>query len=153
MAIEVLQQLGETIPTAVGSESFLETINKTKAKLSGTLLNNLMDMKKIESRSRSHYSLMKFYSQVCFISFFANPPMLKWYASRLVELTLAHGICKYSALGLMQFAIIIDVDRGYMLGKIALKLLERFDSTQDLLPSMYLPFYGHIAVYHEPLQS
>ncbi|KAL7543377.1 hypothetical protein ACHAXR_013104 [Thalassiosira sp. AJA248-18] len=48
--------------------------------------------------------------------------------------------------------LIQDVQESYRVGKLALKLLERFDS-QDLLSSMYLVYYGYIAVHIEPFQS
>lgn len=49
--------------------------------------------------------------------------------------------------------LVHDVEGAYRVGKMALKLLERFDDSTDLLPSVYLVYYGYIAVHIEPFQS
>ena len=157
MGLEVLKQLGEKIPKSVDPESFKTTVANIQSKLGKMDGSNLMNMKLMKDPIL--YSLMQFYNQVCHISYFVNPPMLKWYAAKLLELTLEHGVCKYSALGIMRYSMILggkliqDVEGGYRLGKVSLKLLERFDRAQDLIPGMYLCYYGFIAVHIEPFQS
>ena len=118
---------------------------------------DLTAMKPMESQF--HNSLMQFYNQACFLSYFVNPPMLKWFACKLVDLTFEHGVCKYSALGIMRFSMVLsgklihDVDGAYRVGKMAMKLLEQFDDSTELLPMIYLCYYGYIAVHIEPFQS
>ena len=120
--LEVLEQLGERIPKSVDPESFKTTVGKIQSKLGSLMENDLLNMKLM--KDPFNYSLMQFYNQVCFISYFVDPPMLKWYAAKLVELTLKHGVCKYSALGIMRYSMILggkliqDVEGGYRLGKI-----------------------------------
>ena len=153
LVIEVLQQLGEEIPTSFDPKSFVDKVDEIQSKLSSMTEDDIMSMKRIESPS--HYSLMKFHNQASFIAVFANPPMLTWFITRLVELALEHGLCKYSALGIVSYSVVLggklikDLEGGYRLGKIALKLLERFEA-QDLLSNAYLTYYGYIAVHKEP---
>ncbi|KAL7537493.1 hypothetical protein ACHAXR_007855 [Thalassiosira sp. AJA248-18] len=142
LVLEVLEQLGEVIPTTVDPAKSVKKVEKTQEKLRDLTENDLMSMKVMDSPC--HLSLMKFYNQV--------------YACRLVELSLEHGVCKYSAIGIMRYAMVLgkviqDLQEGYRVGKLALKLLERFDSAQDLLPDVYLVYYGYIAVHIEPFQS
>ena len=157
LGLEVLEQLGEKIPKSVDPDSFKTTVAKIQSKLGKIDESDLINMKLMEDPIIS--SLMQFYNHVCHMSFFLNPPMMKWYAAKQMELTLEHGVCKYSALGIMMYSMILggkliqDVEGGYRLGKISLKLLERFDQAQDLIPNMYLCYYGFIAVHIEPFQS
>ena len=153
----VLKQLGEKIPKSVDPESFKTTLAKIQSKLGKMDESDWVNMKPMVDPYI--YSLMQFYNQVCLISYFVNPPMLHWYTAKQVELTLEHGVCKYSVLGIMNYSLILggkliqDVQGGYRLGKVSLKLLERFDRAQDLIPGMYLCYYGFIALHIEPFQS
>ena len=137
--LEVLQQLGEVVPASVERKQFIESVEKIQAQFDGMTDTELLNMKKMNSPF--HNSLMQFYNQVCFISYFVNPQMLKWFACRIVELSLQHGVSKYSALGMMRYSMVLggkllnNVAGAHRLGKMSLKLLERFDGT-DLLPSM-----------------
>jgi len=155
--IEVLRKLGETIPASVKPEIVVQMVENIQPKLNEMTDSDFMAMKTMDSPF--HNSLMHFYSQVCFISYFINTPMMKFFACRLVEISLEHGFCKYSALGIMQYSMVLvgklihDVQGGYRVGKMALKLLDRFDDATDILPPTYLVYYGFIAVHIEPLQS
>ncbi|KAL7543378.1 hypothetical protein ACHAXR_013105 [Thalassiosira sp. AJA248-18] len=81
LIVEVLEQLGEVIPAAVDPASFMNTVEKIQEQLSRIKESDLISMKAMESPF--HYSLMQFYNQVCFISYFVNPPMLKWYVDEV----------------------------------------------------------------------
>jgi len=151
--VEVLIQLGETIPATVDREVFVKRAENVLAKLNVMTENDMKTMK-----SPFHVSLLRFYDRACFTSYFVQLPMMKWLACRMVEISLEHGFSKYSALGLMWFTMILagdliyDVHAGYRVGKIALKLLKRFDAN-NLLPNAYLVYYSFTAVHIEPLQS
>jgi hypothetical protein len=60
-------------------------------------------------------------------------------------------VSKYSAAALVRFAMTLDTNEGYRIGKMGISLLQRFDAI-DQLPSIFLSFYGYIAIYVEPLQ-
>jgi len=146
--LEVIKQLGETVPTILDPKSFVKKVETIQAKLCGMTEKDLMDMKTLDSPF--YYSLMQFYNQMCFVSYFVNPPMLKWFTVRLMEITLEHGICRYSALGILRFTMILggklihDIEGGYRSSKMAMKLIGRFDGT-DLLPTANLIYYGYSA--------
>ena len=154
--VDVLLQLGEHVPEEVEPATAVKMVANIQAKLSKMTEEDLMSMKKMESEL--HYSLMRFLNYICFIAYFVKPQMLKWFACRTVELTLEHGICKYSALGLMRYALVLggklihETDESYRVGKMALKLNEQFDAT-DLVPCLHEVYYALIAVHVEPLQS
>ena len=155
-SVDVLTQLGEAIPEAVDAEDFESRAKNLQIRLSALSEQDLMNMK--DCHDKTHYSLMKFYEHIELLAFLTKPSMFKWYACRLVELSLEHGTCKYAALGMMRFAMLLtgkifyNVDEAYGIGKMAMKLVERYNAS-ELLPSVYLAFYGHVAVHVEPIQS
>eukprot|EP00581_Thalassiosira_minuscula_P014826 CAMPEP_0183723104 /NCGR_PEP_ID=MMETSP0737-20130205/14816_1 /TAXON_ID=385413 /ORGANISM="Thalassiosira miniscula, Strain CCMP1093" /LENGTH=1533 /DNA_ID=CAMNT_0025953355 /DNA_START=8 /DNA_END=4609 /DNA_ORIENTATION=- len=154
--LEVLEQLGEVIPTIVEPRIFVKKAETLNAKLNQMSESEFMNFKKMDNPF--HHFLMQFYNQVCHLSYFVNAPMLKWFAYKIAELSLEHGFCKFSAIGLMRYAMVLsgklldDVKIGYKVGKMALKLLDRFDAI-DVVSGVYLCYYGYIAVHIEPFQS
>ncbi len=154
--VEVLTQLGETIPEAVDAEDFESRAKNVQIQLSALSEQDLMNMKEVDNKT--HYQKMKFCEHIQFFAFNTKPSMFKWYACRLVELSLEHGRCKYSAMGMMRFAMLLtgkifyNVDEAYRVGKMAMKLIGCYNAS-ELLPSAYLAFHGHVAVHVEPIQS
>lgn len=128
---------------------FQDRLSEVRRHLGEMTENDLMAMD--ELTSPTHLQLMRFYNHLAFISYFVRPDMIKWFTARLVELSLEHGVSKYSAAALVRFAMTLDTNEGYRIGKMGISLLQRFDAI-DQLPSIFLSFYGYIAIYVEPLQ-
>ena len=139
--VDVLKQLGETIPALARADIVVEKVKDIQSRLDEMTEKDFMDMKTVDSPF--HYSLMQFYDKIGYISYFANPPMLKWFACRLVELSFEHGFSKFAPVGMTRYSMILggklihNVEEGYRVGKIALKLLDRFDATETM-PMIYL---------------
>ena len=77
--------------------------------------------------------------------------MIKRITCRLVELTLEHGLSKYTTLSMVRYAMTLPTVEGYRVGKMGMSLLDRFDA-MDQIPSIYLGFYAYIAIYAQPVQ-
>eukprot|EP00986_Skeletonema_menzelii_P014775 scaffold10227_cov132-Skeletonema_menzelii.AAC.1 len=124
---EVLSGLGETIPTKVDA-------------------NELNDM------------LRKFYQQRVWFGFFGDSPAMQSFLScRSVEIAIRVGFCKYTAVSINSVAALLcgmskDISTGYRLGRISLSLLTRFNAT-NLIPIVYLGFYGLVAFNSEPVKK
>jgi hypothetical protein len=69
-----------------------------------------------------------------------------------MQLSLEHGISKFTAKSLVQYGAVASGNDGYRYGRLALSLLQRFD-TNDQLPVVYATFYGYTAVRFEPIQA
>ena len=81
-------------------------------------------------------------------------------ACRHIELCLKHGIDKYGAYGFLQYSAIMcqqtqlvdDIKDACRIGKIAMALLKRFDSS-ELYSRTTFGYYGFVAVHTNPLQT
>ena len=80
----------------------------------------------------------------------------------MVELTLAHGVTKYSLIGFAQCAVVLlgsgsdkVIPEACRIGKLAISLLSRFEAsdTSDVEARIYFLHYGLVAHYTDPVQS
>lgn len=137
--LAVLKELGENIPAKIYTTSLNKRVGEYSKKLT-EMLNT--DFAKLRTLSGQNQMVQKFYDQLCYLSYFEGAP-IGWYACRMIEITLEHGFCKYSASGIMRFAVVLagkqvnDLNTAAAVGKMALKMLVHFDAT-DLLPSAYM---------------
>merc|ERR1712194_994805 len=76
-----------------------------------------------------------------------------------IELTLAHGVTKYSAMGFVSYAFALcqispmkEISKACSIGKLALQLLDQFEST-DIVARVNFVYYSFVAHYTDPLQS
>ena len=100
-------------------------------------------------------SIMKFYSFIAIVAYFAKPEVVLSICCRMVELTLAHGVTKHSVIGLLQYSaalcqrnsckteIASHVQAPCIIGKLAISLLNRIESS-DIIGRAYFIYYGLI---------
>ena len=73
----------------------------------------------------------------------------------MIEMSLDNGFSKYSPLAFVFFSNFVLGQKRFQeankFGKIALALLKRFDEP-SLVPSVYISYYGFVAIFFEPLQ-
>lgn len=78
----------------------------------------------------------------------------------MVRITLKHGLCNESIVGLIQFGGILcllgkkkaDIESGARVAELALSLVKRCDFL-DMTSAMYYMYYAFVAVHTESLQS
>merc|ERR1712194_587581 len=155
----VLTQLGETIPQSLESEEVTRMVKATSNTVQKVSEINLLEMK--EMNATLSISL-KFYSLMAVIAFIARPHMFSFLACRIVTLTMQHGVCKYSIMGLCQYAAVKgssttakDIEEASRIGKAALSCWKkRFHSAEVVaqVPFVYYIYYGLVAFHTEPLQ-
>ena len=83
------------------------------------------------------------------------------YSNKNAQLTMQHGLSKYSIMGFVQYAVMLcgnalakDIQSASRIGKAAMSCFDkRFNSLAEQVPSLYLAYYGEVAPYFEPLQS
>ena len=98
---EVLLQLGESIPDLFSKEETKEIKESTSKMLSG--LSEESHLRRKEMGVKEQY-ILRFYNNISTVSFISKPSMAPLFTCRTVQLTMAHGICKYSCVGFVQYA-------------------------------------------------
>lgn len=92
---------------------------------------------------------------------FTQPDLVPYVICRNIELSLETGVCVYTALGLSGVAGILceyglEMDgihsgSGCNIGKFAMALMKRYNHP-ELIPSLYMGYYGFVAPRSEPWQ-
>lgn len=93
---EILSQLGEAIPDSFGPAQTKEMTKTTAKVLSGLTEESLSGMKKIDKK---HEYILKYYAEIASTSFTAKPAMTPFFVCRICQITMKHGVCRYSILG------------------------------------------------------
>ena len=149
----VLRKLGDDAASPFVHDAndidFQRRLDQISGQLKQVAETDLMSMN--DMTNPAHLRLIHFYNQAAVISYFVQPKMIKRITCRLVELTLEHGVSKYTALSLVRYAMTLPSKEAYRIGKMAISLGNRFDLI-DQIPSIYLSFYGYIAIYTQPVQ-
>ena len=86
--------------------------------------------------------------------------MMTLISCRMIKFTLTHGLSTESIFGFVQYAATIchqirevkHIQEACRIGKAAMLLLERFSSNADIVPNVYLCYYGFVAPHSEPLR-
>jgi len=155
---EVLSQLKETIPDYVDMKDLTPMLQETGRMLARMSDADLLGMKETDNSSLRF--TLKFYTLLCYISYYCiTSNMLPFACCRMVRLTLEHGVCEDSILGLVSYcgfichatkqaSVIREMGR---VGKVVMNMLKRFDSSA-IMPNVYHIYYGYIAVHTAPVQ-
>ena len=155
---EILCQLGEKIPQSMGGKETNELVESTSKMAEIITDNTLIEMEEMDDKTSI---VLKFYTLMSTVAFFARPDMLPYLSCKTVDLTLKHGMCKYSLMGLIQFALVLcrnklamDIPGSSRIGNAVVSCLKnRYPSAVDQLPRVYFSYYGLVAFHTETLQS
>jgi len=154
MAHHVLVQLGQSIPTSFDKKDIKVIVNTTSNLICGE---SLLEMKEMETKEQF---ILQFYEKISTVAFLAKPRMVPFFICRMIQISMTHGICKFSSLGFVQYAAmlcvdntVIDIEEACKIGKLAISLLKRFDSATDQISKILYTYYGMVSMYTEPVQS
>jgi hypothetical protein len=154
---EVLSQLGEEIPESLQNYHMSEMAKSTSIMLKSISDSDLLEMKEMDKR---HSVTMNFYNIISQIAYFRKPEMLTFFACRMVQLTMEKGLCKYSITGFVDYSWALcmgkiekkDIEDASRIGKAVMSCWKKRYHTTELLPNLYLVYYGFFAFHTEPLQ-
>ncbi|KAL7529302.1 hypothetical protein ACHAXR_002888 [Thalassiosira sp. AJA248-18] len=155
MCREVLMHLSETIPESVDMGQVGAMINETVSLL-GTMSNDdWLGMKEMDD---THRITLKFYTLLTTVAYWSKPERVPQIGSRMIHLSLEHGVCQDSAVALSMYAAILcqqcklvpEMHEAWRIGKVAMLLLNRYSS--EKVPMVYVCHYGLVAVHFEPVQ-
>ena len=154
---EVLSQLGEEIPESFYFKQLPKMVEATSKMVKGISDKDLLEMKEMDERLSI---IMQFYYILSSAVYLWKPEMMPFVACRLVQLTMENGLSEYSIFGFVQFATMIcsnkvaqkSIEDASRIGKAAMSCFRERYNTATQLPSIYLCYYGFIAISTEPLQ-
>ncbi|KAL7543351.1 hypothetical protein ACHAXR_012671 [Thalassiosira sp. AJA248-18] len=154
---EVLSQLGEEIPESLDTKQATKMIEETSKMVQCISETDLLEMKEMDEKLSI---TLKFYSLMATVSFFAKADMFGFLACRCVQLTMKHGICKYSIMGFVQYSTMFcgnniakDITAASRIGKAAICCMKKRFHSAGLMPKICFAYYGFVAFHTEPLQS
>ena len=96
-AHNVLLQLGESIPTAFSKDDITASIRATSQLIHGVTEERLLERQEMESQDKQF--VLQFYNHISLVAFFAVPQMVPFFICRMIQVSMTHGICKFSLLG------------------------------------------------------
>ncbi|KAL3800186.1 hypothetical protein HJC23_001107 [Cyclotella cryptica] len=152
-AFSLLEELGESSPQDVPPHAVSNEYLETKKALRTYTDSDIKNVPRVSDWNIS--ARMRVLGTILPFLFTDRPQYLPYVACRIVNLSLRHGLCSDSPLGLVVYAVSLlntDIDEAYRLGKLGLSLHETFDS-KEKHPRLKCAVYGFLAFYREPLQS
>jgi hypothetical protein len=154
---EVLSQLGEEVPDSLQNNQMSEMAEATSIMLRSISDRDLLEMKEMDERLSV---TMNFYNIITQVAYFTKPAMLPFITCRMVQLTMEKGRCKYSIMGFVNYSWALsmgkiekkDIEDASLIGKAAMSCWMKRYHTTELLPNLYLIYYGFVAFHTEPMQ-
>ena len=120
-------------------------------------------------RGKSHESLLRLHTMsdgravsamqimnVLFSSVFCKQPLLApLLATRMIRLSLEHGLCAVSSVAFAVYGILLvsnhsTIEEGTQMGELSFKIMDRFKS-RAWLPRVHAAVYGFIYGWTKPL--
>ena len=157
---EVLSQRSEQIPQSLHHPSrAIELIEATSKIVESISYGDLIAMQEMDNELSI---TMKFYNLITQVAFFSRPEILPYLIHRMIQLTMKYGFCKYSAMGFMNYGMVVcssnklakeSILIAARLGKAALTCSKKRCHSPEQLPSLYCVYYGFVAFHTEPLQA
>ena len=154
-ALDVLQRLGCRIPKKPGKLRLLPLLLRLKSSFSEKKIKSLLDLPEVKDRHL--LTVFQMLSHVVRLSFITSPELFAYTTLKSAQLSLRYGHCKANCSNYVGMAIIFitglgDLGTGYELGKLALKLVDRYGARS--LQARTLTTYNlMVAHWKEDLKS
>ena len=102
---EVLSQRSEQIPQSLHHPSqAIELIEATSKIVESISYGDLIAMQEMDNELSI---TMKFYNLITQVAFFSRPEILPYLIHRMIQLTMKYGFCKYSAMGFINYGMVV----------------------------------------------
>lgn len=135
LSYSILTQLGERLPRERGDSNLSAEVRSMRTKILNMSDQSIFDMKE-STRKEKDMLLLGLYSNLIVVMNDQDPKRMDDICLRMMEITLAHGLCALSPLSVALFALVLvstgDIDIAYRLGKLALRLTEKANGQRFL---------------------
>ena len=135
VCVDVINKLGEKVPTKVSKVSILVELVKVKMSLRGKSDKDLLQLPQMKDPRKQ--DCMEFLSLGFLAAFRSKSPLMAFFAYRSVLLSLRYGLHDFSPAMFAVYASTIcslglDVKDGYRFGKLAFIMSERSNSPKGI---------------------
>ncbi|KAL7541595.1 hypothetical protein ACHAXR_011473 [Thalassiosira sp. AJA248-18] len=131
VAYMMLQQLGEQLPRSSDDVGLAANIQEMKIILQSMSDESILNMQETNQKKRD-IIVLNLYHDLNFLFQMTDTKRIPDVSLRMVQVTLANGLCCMSPLAFAQFAIVLvtngDATLGYRLGTLGLRLLDKINA-------------------------
>ncbi|MCW5313410.1 AAA family ATPase [Nostoc sp. KVJ3] len=155
IARDVLGQLGVEFPTEVDEAKIDKALQAVASQLQGRQIAELLDLPVMSDRTAQ--AAMQLLGTLFAPVLLGIPGLMPFLSATMVNLSLQFGNAPASTVGYVIHGMVLctflgEVENGYNFGKLALSLLERFNTPE--LKSVTLHLFGaYIQHQQEPLRA
>ncbi|MCU0546736.1 MAG: AAA family ATPase [Oscillatoriaceae cyanobacterium Prado104] len=151
MALSVLEMLGVTFPDSPNAEDIQQALQETLANLSDRSIEDLIDLPEMTDPYK--LKVIAICSSMLTATYIAAPALLPLIVFKQVNLSLQYGNTALSGVaycygGLLLGSMAEEIERGYQMGQLALKILERFRAKEHM-PAILVVFNATIRIWKE----
>ena len=146
VGISFLDKIGVKIDLGQCESVAASEVQNAKKRITETTNLTLADM-----RNESSLAVMNIFNSLVTSAFSSDKKFLFLIASRMVNLTLKEGVCKYSCMGFCTLGSVLCAtgdELSIKFGKLALDLIKRVQ-TKEIIPRVHNLFYITISPFHE----
>ena len=149
----ILSQLGETLPEQTSSSEMLNIVEETLVRLENYSVSELKDLKRMDNSVKK--ITMLFLARLHHCLFLINPAKQPIVTTKMVELTLSHGMCETSPLAFALFGSMLgkldNIEKGYQYTKLAKQLVD--ENTFYESSGVVIAAATQLFCYVEPVQA
>ena len=155
MGLQVLALLGETFPENIDKSHVAQDMSTTLTLLGSTTIEGILRMDELQDQQK--HEANQILQLLCVHTLKWNTDLGALIIFRMLRISMQYGLSKiscfaFSNISMMLCCTVGDIRRGYEYGKLALKLLERFNAREHL-PRVYVTVYGLVYPHTEPCQA
>ena len=152
LGVDVLEQLGLTLPLEVSQTLIEEAFEQNNTLLTNISIEQIATYGLIEDTYKE--AIVRTITIVGLAMYVANPSLLMLAVAKQVNLCIQYGNTStsadaYATYGLFLCGELGDIDRGYRFGELAITVLEKFQVT-EIKSLVYALVYGCIKHWCEP---
>lgn len=155
MAIEVLEELGESFSPRLSSGRLKTEMKRVNAMLRSKSDTQLLRMPIMSDEDK--LSCLQIINLILLPSWTARPEFAPFAALKGMTITMKYGLSvfassMFAAYGMFHSSTFSDADVAFRYGELSLVLLNRFEA-KEFLPRVYAMFYGSIYWSKRPLKD
>jgi predicted ATPase len=153
IGLDVLRQLGETVPTQTEITDITAHLIETERVLRSRSNADILSLPYMDDEEK--LATLRFLLMMIPYALEAASPYANWIATRVVRLTLSHGLSKGCAHGFASYARYIcksNARLGYNYGQLAALIVEKCGA-KEMLPRVYVSIYSMTSFWTRPLRE